>query len=297
MLARTRPDVFCFVTMPDVRRSMVDLAVRYEVPALAFEKPMANSLAEAWDITRICRARSIKAVVSHQQKYLTSFEQVKRILDAGEIGRVTRIDATCQPWLAQIGTHYMDYILWANGTARAQWVVGHVHGKELLADSHPSPNYTLGVVGFENGVRSVLELGRLSPSYMPPEAFWLDNRLTAYGTHGYAWCDTNGRWGAFTRATGGEIVGGQGEGWDAQQSTRLQPLYFRDLHAWLEDDTRVHPCSVEQAYHGYEILSGLCLSALDHVRVDLPLDPARCGDAFERMRRELPDCPERSVVA
>ena len=34
-----------------------------------------------------------------------------------------------QAWLSQLGTHYMDYILWANGGSRARWVVGHVHGR------------------------------------------------------------------------------------------------------------------------------------------------------------------------
>jgi predicted dehydrogenase len=293
MVANTHPDVFCFVTPPAARLPLVELAVRYRVKGLAFEKPMANSLAEAWEITRLCREHGVKAVVSHQHKYLASFQKVKEILDAGEIGAVNRIDASCQAWLAQLGTHYMDYILWANGGGRARWVVGHVHGKELLSDSHPSPNYALGVIGFENGVRSVLELGRLAPSYMPPQVFWLDDRLTAYGTHGYAWCDPDGRWGALTRASGGEVVGGQGDTWADQEATRLQPPYFRDLHAWLEDDSRGHPCCVELAYHGYEILTGLCLSALDRVRVDLPLDPARCEDVFERMRCELPECPER----
>ncbi len=41
----------------------------------------------------------------------------------------------------------------------------------------------------------------------------------------------------------------------------------------------------------YEILEGLCISALDRVRVPLPLDASRCRDVFARMRNELPDIP------
>ena len=52
MLAETRPDVFCFSTQPDVRLSMVELAAKYSVKGLAFEKPMAMSLGEANRITR-----------------------------------------------------------------------------------------------------------------------------------------------------------------------------------------------------------------------------------------------------
>lgn len=293
MLAETKPEVFCFVTQPDVRLSMVALAVAHGVRGIALEKPMATSLKEAWAMTRLCRQHGIKAVVSHQQKYLTSLQKVKELVDAGEIGDPLRVDATCQGWLSQLGTHFVDYILWANGGHRAKWVVGHVHGKELLADSHPSPNYCMGHVEFENGVRSFFEFGRLSDSHMPREKFWLDNRLAIYGTHGYAWGDTDGRWEAFTRSSNGEVLGEVGEGWGVQERTRLQPPYLRDLADWLDDDQKLHPCNLELAYHGYEILTGMCLSALDCVRVDLPLDPESCGDVFERMRCELRECPER----
>lgn len=223
---------------------------------------MATSLQEAWTITKLCRQHGIKAAVSHQQKYLTSFQRLKAIIDEGDIGNIERAHASCQAWLAQLGTHYTDYALWATGSQRAQWVVGHVHGKELLDDSHPSPNYTTGQFALANG------------------------------THGYVWCDTDGRWGACTKASGGEVIGGVGDDWEVQQSTRLQPLFARDLADWLDDAKKIHPCNLEITYHGYEILEGLCISALEHRRVDLPLDPSQCEDIFARMRRELPECPE-----
>ena len=291
MLAATRPDVFCFVTQPNVRLAMVELAVRHGVRAIAMEKPMATSLGEAQAITDLCRTHGIKAVVSHQQKYLTSMQKLRAIVGGGEIGEVTALHATCQAWMAQLGTHYMDYTLWVNGGQRARWVVGHVHGKQKLADSHPSPDFILGEVLLANGVRAFIECGYLSPSHMDKDHFWVDDRLTAFGTHGYAWADTDGRWRAMTRASRGEVVGEDGDPWSVQEKHRLQPLYLRDLADWLDDDARVHPCNVEISYHGYEILEGLCLSALEHRRVDLPLDPRAHGDLNERMARELPDVP------
>ena len=60
MLADTRPDVFCFSTRPDVRLSLVELAAKYSVKGLAFEKPMATSIAEAERITQLCRDHGIK---------------------------------------------------------------------------------------------------------------------------------------------------------------------------------------------------------------------------------------------
>ena len=290
MLSDTQPDVFCFATLPSVRLSLVELGVANGIKALAFEKPMATSLKEAWTITRLCRDHHVKAVVSHQQKYLTSMEKMKRIVDAGELGQVTQMNVTTLPWVSQLGTHYMDYMIWANGGARGKWAVGHVHGKKTLDNTHPSPDWLMGQVLFENGVRGTITCGYLSPSYMTPDKFWCDNRLTVYGSHGYAWADTNGRWGAFTRATRGEVVGEEGEDWPTQSQSRLQTLYMRDLADWLDDDAKVHPCNVDLAYHGYEILEAMCLSAMERTRVDLPLsDPGRSADILQRMREELPD--------
>lgn len=296
MLAEVQPDIFCFATLPNVRLSMVELAVKHKVKALAFEKPMATSLDEALEITKLCRENGILAIVSHQQKYLTSFEKFKSVLDRGEIGKLIRLDASCQAWLAQLGTHYIDYLLWANGGVRAEWVVGHVHGKELLADHHPSPNYTMGQIGFANGVRAFVEFGKLAPSHMNNDQFWIDNRMTAYGTHGYVWCDTNGRWGTFNKITSGQVVCGEDDNWETQQRHRLQELFARDLADCLDDQTKIHPCNIDVTYHGYEIMEALCLSAMDNKRIDLPLNLANRYDMFERMRKELPECPELRLL-
>ncbi|MDP6361283.1 MAG: Gfo/Idh/MocA family oxidoreductase [Planctomycetota bacterium] len=298
MLAETMPDVFCFCTLPETRLELVELAAKYHVKGLAFEKPMATSISEAHAIREICREHGMKTVVSHQHKYLTSHRRMKQTVDGGEIGEVDRIEATCRAHLSQLGTHYIDYIIWANGGHKARWVIGHVHGPKNLEDSHPSPDYMFGHLLFENGIRASLECGYLSPMHMPKQAFWVDNRLTMYGTHGYAWADTDGRFAAVTRTSNGEVISENGpgydpdkpgSGWSTQQSTTLQPAYLRELADWLDDDSQVHPCNVDLAYHGYEILEGVCISALEKRRVDLPLDPSQFGDINERMRNELPE--------
>lgn len=291
MLSETEPDLFCFITQPSTPRvQFVELAAKCGVKAIALEKPMATSLAEANRMVSLCREHGIRGVVSHQQKYLTSLQKMKEIAASGQIGEVTMITASCQAWLAQLGTHFVDYTLWANDFHKAEWVVGHVHGKELLSDHHPSPNYVMGQIGFENGVRAFVEFGKLSKPCLDPSQFWVNNRLTVYGSRGYAWGETDGRWGALVN---GQLREEQGGNWGEQSSTLLQPLYFREFADWLDGRIEDHSCNLEHAYHGYEIMEALCISAMDNVRVDLPLDTSNMYDMFERMRKELPDCPER----
>jgi len=283
MLEEIKPDIFVFVTQPDVRLEMIKLAVKHHIKAVAFEKPMATSLKEANEITRLCEEHSIKAIVSHQQKYLSSMQKMKSIVDSGEIGDIVQINVSTQAWLSQLGTHFMDYAIWANNGHRAKWVVGHVHGREKLTDSHPSPDYIMGQVEFDNGVRLFLENGYLSKSTVNGRMFWVDNRLTVYGTKGYAWAETDGAWGA---CVNGEIQKIQGETWDIQEP-KLQTPYFRDFIKWLDDDSKIHPCNLPITYHGYEILEALCVSALDNKPVYLPVNVDEMPDIIERMKNEL----------
>jgi len=58
----------------------------------------------------------------------------------------------------------------------------------------------------------------------------------------------------------------------------------------LDDDSKRHSCDIETAFHGYEILEAIFLSALNNTRIDLPLTDFSYEQVLERMERELPEC-------
>lgn len=287
MLKDTRPDVFCFVTYPDIRLSFIELGVKYGVKGMAFEKPMATSLADAKLITDLCNQSGIKAIVCHQHKYLPSMVKLKAIVDSGDIGKIEKIHVGTRAWLSQLGTHYMDYALWVNGGKKAKWAVGHVNGRNKLTDSHPSPDFVNGTILLEDGVRLYFECGYLSEQNLSDNNFWVDDRLTVYGTHGNAWAECNGAWAAFTKSTAGKLKIGQEDDW-IKQNPIIQAPYIRELAEWLDNDEKIHPCNINISYHGFEILEGLCLSALDNRRIDFPITELEYEDVLKRMERELP---------
>ena len=305
MLAELRPDVLSFATMPHDRLDLVKLAPKYQVKGLMFEKPVSTSLAEAKEILDICNAAGIRAILCHQHKYLRSFLKLKEILDSGELGKIYQIQVQCQQHANQIATHYIDYMIWANGGAKPVSVVGHTHGTFYLANSHPSPDYILGEVAFENGVRGMMECGYFSPKHLEhdncfdhgPKApeYYTDDRLTVYGETGYAWAECNGRWGAFTAATGGKAIGGDFGTFFEQEQFTAQDRYTRDFGLWLEDESNVHPSNVEAAYMGYQILEGIYVSALEHRRVDLPMELPLPYDCLDRLNAVLPPVPYRRM--
>ena len=314
MLRTVRPEVFVFVTYPDMRLDLIRLAVKYGVKAVSFEKPIATSLREAREMVELCRTHGIKAVVCHQQKYLSQFQRMKAKVDAGVIGRIHKIHVETQGWFSQLGTHYIDYALWISGGRRAEWVCGHVHGPVMLADDHPAPDFLYGLMeldnggGFpdakpetdeevqeRNGIKVYVECGYLSEAHSIEKYSSSDNRLTVYGDDGYLYAETDGFWGECSPETGGRLVKGKDPGWRNHQQVPIQTPYYTQFADWLDDDSRIHSCSIETACHGYEILEGMCISALDHVRVDLPIRDLGYEPVFDRMRRELPDCGSRPV--
>ena len=229
-------------------------------------------------------------------------QKLKEIVDSGEIGQIVEIQATSTCNMTDLGTHYADYMMWANGFSRPEWVVGHVHGRSGLEAGHPSPDFYLARVQFENGVRGLVEIGKLAPIYEKGQEVWQVNRVTVWGTHGYTWAETTGIWGALTKSSNGEILRGAGPGytpenpgagWEAQVP-EIQRLYTRDIAEWLDGALADHPCSVEHAYVGFELLNGACLSALEHRRIDLPLtDLSAAANVIEQMKNLLPECPQR----
>ena len=78
MLAETKPEVFVFVTYPNLRLSMIELALKYGIKAVSFEKPMAEDMKEAKKMTDLCVQNGVKAIVCHQQKYLTQMQELRR---------------------------------------------------------------------------------------------------------------------------------------------------------------------------------------------------------------------------
>lgn len=300
MLETTRPDIFSFCTLPDVRFDLIKLAHEYGVDKILFEKPMATTLLEARKILEYCRDNSIKAVVCHQHKYFEGFQRLKNIIDSGELGEIDIINADCQAWFSQIGSHYIDYSIWACGCYPIA-ATGHVHGRDLLTDSHPSPNYLFGELVFPNGVRSNLRFGYMAKPHNShshdyerkifPIDFWEDDRLTVYGTTGYAWAECNGKWGAFTKNTQGNVITGSGNSYHDEKSIPVaQIAYMKDFLDWADGIIDNHSCNVEIAYRGFEAGIAIILSAIENKRVDLPIIQVNEVDEIERMKECLPEC-------
>jgi len=266
LLQRVQPDVFCFCTQPQMRLDLIRLGVESGARLIAFEKPLALSTNEALQIMELVRKAEVKTVVSHQHRYGEHYQRVKEIVASGAIGRVHTVYGTATGWMMHLFSHLIDYARWYNDNAEAEWVVGQAAGREKLADNHPSPDYVAGLVQFSNGVRGVFESGEGAPDVPEVEYWWRKCRVGAQGTEGFAEVLTGGGWRAVTRNSAG-IISGVG----CMNYSHDMPPYVQEMAEWLDDPKKVHPCSGESAYKGFEIMMGICRSAARGGKVKLPL--------------------------
>jgi predicted dehydrogenase len=282
LATEVRPDVFCFCTPPQVRLSLIEAGIASGARLIAYEKPMALSMNEAIAIREAVRAAGVKTVVSHQHRYGQHYRKVAEIIESGAIGRVHTVYGHAVGWMMHLFTHLIDYLRWYAGNPEAEWVIGQAAGRGKLADAHPSPDYLAGVMQFANGVRGWVECGAGAPDVPEVDYWWRKCRVGAQGTQGFAEVLTGAGWRAATRAG---AMGGEG----CMNYDLDMPPYVDDIANWLDDDARVHPCSGEGAYAGFEIAMAILRSVAERGQVALPLGPGE--PELEVLARVLPDRP------
>ncbi len=282
LLEKTRPDVFCLTTMPNIRYSMMRLAVEAGVKLIAYEKPMALSLREARQIMDLVRQAGVKTVVSHQHRYGAHYQKVKEIVSSGAIGRVHTVYGHATGWMLHMMTHLIDYIRWYNDNAEAEWVMAQASGRGKLSDNHPSPDYIGGFIQFANGVRGIVECGAGAPDVPEVDYWWRKARIGAQGTAGFAEVLTGGGWRAVTKDG---VLQGPG----TMDYNLDMPPYIEDMARWLDDDNAVHPCNGEDAYKGFEIMMAMVRSVVERGQVALPLPEG--PPEIEALAEVLPEKP------
>ena len=280
LLQRTRPDIFCFCTLPDLRLPLICAGVQAGAKLIAYEKPTALSTNEALKMMEVTRAAGVKTVVSHQHRYGEHYQKVKEIIESGAIGRVHTVYGTATGWMMHMLTHLIDYTRWYNDHAEAEWVIGQAHGKSKFSDNHPSPDYIGGLIQYSNGVRGIVESGEGAPDVPEVDYWWRKCRIGAQGTEGFAEVLTGGGWRA---VTGHGFASGPG---NMDYEHDMGP-YVQEMADWLDDENKVHPCNGESAYKDLEIMMAICRSAVQRGKVKLPLGPGE--PELEALQGVLPD--------
>ena len=277
LLAEVEPDVVSVCTPPHTHAEIVIGCARSGVvDAVHCEKPMAFRWDECERILAVAEETGVNVTFNHQRRFGKPFREAKRLLDAGDIGRLERIEMGA-PNVYDYGSHSVDLCNYFNDERSAEWVIGQIDYREedRWFGAH-NENQALASWRYENGV----------------------DALAATGTTGFGLVDCHHR---LVGSEGTIEIGrgflGEGDDWP---SLRVK----RDGEGWenVDDDGdglhgfetaeygdafidraiedviealaagRTSELDCRNAYRASEIIFGIWESSRRHGRVDLPLD-------------------------
>ena len=163
LLHDLKPEMLDIACNPHYRLEGVRVAAAHPaVRLINIEKPMALAPSEAYEIADICRAQDKRLTVNHQKKYLPGWRKAKEILDAGAIGQVRFMRASCQGNLLEQGTHLVDMTLFFRGYRPVSWVMAQIDDLEGLDKAGASaPDAALAMLCFDDDVRALMTFGTL----------------------------------------------------------------------------------------------------------------------------------------
>jgi predicted dehydrogenase len=180
-------------TPPDTHAKYTILAARRGKHVLC-EKPMALSVDQARQMIDACGAQGVQLMVCHYQRFNARHQQIKRLLEAGAVGRVTAArvgffsDYPPQPgaWhhdpqisgggpLMDLAPHCVDLLRYLCGpVTEVRAMVDTLASRSAVEDTA-----TL-LLRLENGAQAVVTTHWSTANHDPEHL----NSIEIYGTHG-----------------------------------------------------------------------------------------------------------------
>lgn len=160
MLEAIEPDIVSISTPPNTHAEIVvDCARSGTVEAIHCEKPMDRTWEAAEQMVEVCDDEGVQLTFNHQRRFGKPYRMAKELLDAGEIGRLERVEMAA-PNFYDYGSHSVDLCNYFNDEARAEWVISQLDYREedVWFGVH-NANQTLATWKYENDVYGLAATG------------------------------------------------------------------------------------------------------------------------------------------
>ena len=168
MLAEEKLDLVS-VAVPTEFHYPVALDVMEQGLHVLVEKPIADTVANAWEILRRAEDRGVKLMVGHVERFNPAVVELKRRLDEDQLGKIFQIHARrLGPFphrvrdvgvVIDLATHDLDVMCSLTG-AEVERVYAET---EQEIQTHHEDSLS-GLLRFENGVVGVLDVNWLTPT-------------------------------------------------------------------------------------------------------------------------------------
>lgn len=260
MLAQERLDIVSICTWPHLHAEMVITCAESGVRAVHCEKPMAPTFGEARRMVAACEASGTQLTFNHQRRFGAPFQAARDLLRAGAIGRLRRMEATCND-LFDWGTHWFDMLFFFTDETPVEWVIGQID----VRDARTIFGVTVEGQGvsqfrFHNGVTGMVLTGASAPDPLIIRLYGDDGLIEIGGSDEAPLRLWNGR------VTGWQII----EVSEGLHDAACHTCAILDLIDALK--TRREPeLSARRALRATELIFATYESSRRRGRVDLPL--------------------------
>ena len=264
MLRQVKPDVVSICLWTRLHAAVVKDCAAAGVPAIHCEKPMAASWTDALAMARTARKAGAQLTFNHQRRKLPVFQEARRLVRTGAIGRLLRIEAFNPRNILDWGTHVVDLTFKLNGEVAVTRVLGQIDvrqgGKWF---DLPFEQSAIAWLTFANGVTAVIQSGE-------PKEMNLGFRLHGTGgtmeiletkPHLRLWRQGGSDWRTVKVAGDLHTAG-----------TDHMRAVMRDIAAGLGRG-RTPELSVDRALRATEVIYAWFESALQRRTIELPLKP------------------------
>jgi len=265
MLDKESLDIVSVCTWPQSHAEVTIQAAQRKPRAIMCEKPMAVALKEADNMLEACRKNNVKLVIGHDLRFVEDFREVKRRLDAGDIGELLWMRGACPMALMGQGTHVVDLMNMFVDDVGVSSVLGQIdYSSKQDLQGIPAENCSFAAIQYKNGVRGYLECGQV---FQDSGEFY----VLLYGEEGELRSEFN------TTKPFLHIRNRQYRDW-----TRFDTdaSYFSCFVAEMQElvdainENREHFCSGERGRATLEILDAVLISSEKHGSVNFPCEPS-----------------------
>lgn len=283
MVREEAPDIVHIVTPPTARVELMTLVSDHGVPLCTVEKPIAVGVDDWRALGELERTSATRFAVCHQFRWQPHLVKCQNAVATGAIGPVKFLDCSAGTYIANQGTHALNYGRSLIGEPRVVRVFGNVSGWAGDDQMHPSPVTTEAVLTFNNGVRGSWTNGRISPRVGDADTAWQHLRVAVFGDLGRVHYEEFGSWAIVSEETREEGTFGGMDVW-RRNNDLAQAAFHRAMFAWLEDPTRVPGTNLADSLHEWAVVLAVYRSALIHQPVNMEsFDPS--PDLVENVRK------------
>lgn len=160
MMKAERPDLVGVCLWPALHAEVVCQLAAFRPKLILCEKPMDIHWDSSLRMHEVCRQHGVMLTINHQRRFNLPLTTAKALLDAGEIGRLQRMEGAWRD-LADTGSHVFDMMFFYNNDEPADWVFGQIDMRDAqTVFGALQAGCGISEIRFKNGVRASYRFGK-----------------------------------------------------------------------------------------------------------------------------------------